>query len=402
MAVYGADLEDLQAISEMLDVQRLDLNSTHQMEPYFVDRPRGDLESTSLRLPQNLTTINVGEVWEMGIRGQGVVIAGQDTGYAWWHPSLKNQYRGFNHEKGTTDHNYNWHDAIRRSLAPEDLAVNCQYGSEEPCDDRGHGTHTMGNMVGTEGSSNQIGVAPESQWIGCRNMDRGHGTPSTYIECFQYFLAPYALGADPFTEGRPDLAPHIINNSWSCPPSEGCSGHEFIDIVRVLREAGIAVVVSAGNEGPRCGSNRRAPGFYSGEVISVGAFDQRNGRIASFSSRGPSEWNGDMGPNITGPGVAVRSAVPRGGLGNGLYDYKSGTSMSGPHVAGVIALMWSAQPDLVGRVDETMEILYKTATPRTVSQTCGPFDGRQVPNATFGHGMVNALEAVKYSVESFR
>jgi len=91
-----------------------------------------------------------------------------------------------------------------------------------PCDDMGHGTHVMGTAVGWDGGENRIGVAPGARWIGCRDMDNGFGTPATYLECFEFFLAPYPVNGTP-EQGDPDLAPDVTNNSWSCPPAEGCS-----------------------------------------------------------------------------------------------------------------------------------------------------------------------------------
>ena len=168
----------------------------------------------------NIIKVKAPDVWAMGFTGQGVVIGGQDTGYQWDHPALINQYRGWN---GTSaDHDYNWHDAIH-----EDAGGNpCGYNSPFPCDDYGHGTHTMGTMVGDDGGANQIGMAPGARWIGCRNMDNGVGSPATYAECYQWFVAPTALDG---SEPRPDLAPDVINNSWGCPPSEGCTSRFAAD-----------------------------------------------------------------------------------------------------------------------------------------------------------------------------
>ena len=115
----------------------------------------------------------------------GIVVGGQDTGYDWDHPALQGKYRGWN--GAAADHDYNWHDAIhyrRRDCGADSLV---------PCDDHGHGTHTMGTMVGDDGARNQIGVAPGAKWIGCRNMNEGDGTPATYRECFQWFIAPTNL-----------------------------------------------------------------------------------------------------------------------------------------------------------------------------------------------------------------
>lgn len=151
----------------------------------------------------SLALIGATELWAQGFRGQGVTIGGQDTGYEWEHPAIVRQYRG-NTDKQAVDHNYNWHDAIR-TLNPlnrdtTNAASNnpCGLDSNVPCDDHNHGTHTMGTMIGDDAAGNQIGVAPEAKWIGCRNMDRGWGSPASYLECFEWFLAPTDLdGANP-------------------------------------------------------------------------------------------------------------------------------------------------------------------------------------------------------------
>ena len=107
----------------------------------------------------------------------------------WTHDALKPHYRGWN---GTSaDHNYNWWDAIHSGGGL------CGPSSQEPCDDNGRGSHTTGTSIGDDGSGNQIGVAPGAKWIRtCRNMDQGVGTPATYTECFEFFMAP--LGSRPF------------------------------------------------------------------------------------------------------------------------------------------------------------------------------------------------------------
>ena len=86
----------------------------------------------------------------------------------------------------------------------------------------------------------------------------------------------------------------------------------------------------------------------------MGAYDHRSEKIAGFSSRGPSSFDGEIGPDIVAPGVRIRSAVPGGGYQGGFW---SGTSMAGPHVAGVVALVWAAQPELIGKIDETAELI---------------------------------------------
>ncbi len=334
--------------------------------------------------------INADDVWSMGYTGQGVTVAGEDTGYEWSHPALKTKYRGYDAILDTVDHNYNWHDAIHVPDPGNGDTINpCGYNSKEPCDDFGHGTHTMGTMVGSDGD-NQVGVAPDAQWCACRNMERGAGTPFTYLECFEWFLAPTDLNNE---NPDPTKAPHVINNSWGCPPSEGCdsSNYVLLDIaINNLRAAGTVVVTSAGNDGSGCSSIYSPPSMYEGS-FAVGA-TAPNDTIAGFSSRGPVtiDHSNRLKPNVSAPGVGVLSSTPGGN-----YGFSNGTSMAGPHVAGVVALIISANPDLAGEVDIIENIIESTAVPKTTDQQCGDVPGSSVPNNTYGFGRIDALAAVE-------
>lgn len=336
----------------------------------------------------NIIRFGASKVWdELKIQGENIVIAGQDTGVRWNHKALKNQYRGWN---GTqVDHAYSWHDSVHKSVGGNS---SCGYDLSVPCDDHDHGTHTIGTVVGDDGMGNQIGVAPRAKWIACRNMDSGIGSPEMYIECFQWFLAPWPQNGDPVQDARPEMAPHVINNSWGCPKKEGCEGGEFERVLKALRTAGIMVVVSAGNDGSSCSSIHEGPAFHSDLVLNVGAFDHRNDTIASFSSRGPSTLDQKIGPHIAAPGVDVRSSVSNGGYSE--YGW-SGTSMAGPHLVGLVALLWSSDPALIGKIEETEALIKEKAEPKTSSQTCGGVSGSARPNNTYGYGLGNAYEVVK-------
>jgi subtilisin family serine protease len=330
----------------------------------------------------NISRVNAPSVWAMTFRGQGVVVGGQDTGYDWDHPALINQYRGW--EDGQAEHDYNWHDAIHSGGGI------CGSDSTEPCDDHNHGTHTMGIMVGDDGGSNQIGVAPGAKWIGCRNMDRGVGTPATYSECYQWFIAPTDLND---ANSDPSKAPDVINNSWSCPPSEGCTEPDILlAVVDNVRAAGILTVHSAGNSGSSC-SSVNAPAAIYDSSFTVGATNISD-LITTYSSRGPVTVDGSMRlkPDVSAPGGdgsgGIRSSIPGGG-----YATFIGTSMAAPHVAGLAALLMSADPTLAGRVDEIERTMETTAIPKTTSQTCGAIGGNQVPNNTYGYGLVDSRAA---------
>jgi subtilisin family serine protease len=199
-------------------------------------------------------------------------------------------------------------------------------------------------------------MAPGAVWIGCRNMNNGFGTPATYLECFEWFLAPYALGDEP-ADGNPALAPDVTNNSWGCPPSEGCAVATLQAAVDAQRAAGIFTVVSAGNKGSGCSTVVDPPAFYDG-AYTVGALNTGFDTIATISSRGPVtvDGSGRLKPDIAAPGTSIRSSVPGNGYGN-----LTGTSMAVPHVVGAVALLWSARPDLRGEIELTEDLINQTA-----------------------------------------
>ncbi len=329
------------------------------------------------------------KVWELGYTGENVVVGGQDTGYDWLVSPLQKKYRGYVSDSMGI-HDYNWHDAIREPSPLHSDSINpCGFDVKIPCDDNNHGTHTMGTMVGSD-TSNAIGVAPDSKWIACRNMDRGYGSPSTYTECFEWFLAPTDInGQNP----DPTKAPHVINNSWGCPEMEGCnpSNWSFMeDVVNNLRAAGVVVVVSAGNDGGSCNTVANPAAIFDGS-FTVGATRSKDS-IAGFSSRGIVLSDGSLRikPNISAPGQNVRSVV-RGG------DFRnfSGTSMAGPHVAGLVSLIISANPNLAGEVELIEDIIEQSAVPLITEQTCDGLTMENIPNATYGHGRINALRAIE-------
>lgn len=353
-----------------------------EQEPAASPSSSRALPAADRMVEANIIKVGAPEVWAEGFTGQGIIVGMADTGVQWDHPALKSHYRGFD---GTTvSHDYAWHDAIHNAAVTNP----CGSDAPAPCDDDGHGTSTAGLTVGDDGAGNQIGMAPGARFISCRNMDQGNGTPARYTECFQFMLAPTdRSGANP----RPDLAAHVINNSWGCPTSEGCTDPNVLkSVIENVRAAGIAVVVSAGNGGPSCSTISDPPAFYDAS-FSVGATSNSD-MIAGFSSRGPVTADGSnrLKPDISAPGVALRVARPPGIYANGF----SGTSGSAPHVTGAIALLWSAAPQLVGQVQATTDLLKRTAVPLTSTEDCGGLPGSAIPNPIFGSGRLNILEAV--------
>jgi subtilisin family serine protease len=362
------------------EVKTIELDVRMGLDPVQPAFPQSTKAPSAIE--PGVSLVNAPALWAMGFRGQGVLVAGQDTGYQWDHPALRNQYAGWN---GTSaDHDYHWKDTIASG------GGSCGPAASAPCDDNNHGTHTMGTIVGDDGGANQIGVAPGARWIGCRNMDQGAGTPSTYAACFQWFMAPTRVdGSDP----DPSRAPHLINNSWGCPPSEGCNTPNILQtVVENTRTAGILVVASAGNSGSSCSTVVDPPAIYAASFV-VGAISPSTRAMAGFSSRGPVTVDGSnrIKPDIVAPGVSTRSAVRGGG-----YASFQGTSMAGPHVAGVAALLMSVDPGLRRDPARVEQILKDTAVADVVtSQTCGGIPPTTIPNPVFGYGRVDALTAVR-------
>jgi serine protease AprX len=378
------DAASVQAMAQRADVARLDANPWIKQDlPQPVQAPGLQGPQSASSVEESINQVSAPQMWADGFNGQGVVIGGQDTGYQWEHEALKDHYRGWDANTDTADHNHNWHDAIH----PGDLENSCGYNTLAPCDDYGHGTHTMGTMLGEDpAGAHQIGMAPGARWIGCRNMDKGVGSPASYSECFQWFIAPTDLnGQNP----RPDLAPDVINNSWGCTTYEGCTNWDMLQaVVDNTRAAGIVVVASAGNSGPGCNTVHDPPAMY-GSVFTIGATDNSD-NIAPFSSRGPGSGTNLLKPDVTAPGVSVLSSTKTGG-----YGYLSGTSMAAPHVTGLVALMLSADPLLRGNVDAIEDIIRQSSVPLTTTiQDCGGVPGTQVPNNTFGYGRIDAEKAL--------
>lgn len=284
---------------------------------------------------------------QLHVDGHGIVLGTSDSGVDGAHPALRANFRG-----GADS----WYDPW--------------YGSTRPTDYQGHGTHTTASAVGTGG----VGVAPGARWMGCVNLARNLGNPARYLACLQFMLAPSAHGGRPF-RGDPRRGAQVLTNSWACPAMEGCDAGALAPATRALRAAGIFVVAAAGNTGPRCGSASDPIGRYP-DVLTVGAVD-RSGHVAGFSSRGAGK------PDLVAPGVAVDSALPGGG-----YGALSGTSMATPQVAGTVALMWSANPALVGDIGATTRILESTATPLPAVPRCAGHDAA-------GAGLLDAYAAVR-------
>src|SRR5213595_1357937 len=366
--------EIAEALAGRPDVARVEGNPVIQNPlPEAVEAPMQP--AAPLTIEPGISYTHAPDVWALGFTGQQIVVASADTGVRWTHNALKPHYRGW--DGSVADHDYNWHDSIHNSVSNP-----CGNDSTFPCDDFFHGSHATGTAIGHDGMGNQIGMAPGAKWIGCRNMDVGNGTPARYIECMQWFLAPTRIGGgDP----DPTKAPDITINSWGCPPSEGCSVDTLQAAVEAQAAAGIMMVVAAGNSGSACSTTVDPPSFYAASYT-VGALQTGTDTIASFSSRGPVtiDGSGRIKPDITAPGTGTRSCsnTPLNGC-DSCYTTASGTSMATPHIAGAMALLWSAHPELQNQIQPSRDALDNSAHFIDNLGACG---SAGPPNNVYGWG----------------
>jgi subtilisin family serine protease len=294
----------------------------------------------------NLSRVQAPRLWNLNVLGEGTVVASMDTGVDALHPDLSSTFRGGAHS---------WFDPAREHGFPTDVD--------------GHGTGTMGVMVGGRASGTSIGVAPDARWIAAKIFDdRGVATESDIHESFQWLLDP---DGDPSTPDGAD----VVNASWVVTGG-GCD-LTFAPDVAALRAGGIPVVFAAGNAGPNPGSDR-SPANNPG-ALAIGAVDHLD-RVLSDSSRGPSSCVGAGAfPDLVAPGAGIRTTD----LADG-YARLSGTSVAAPHVAGAIALLRSAFPS---RPLEQLE--------RALARTALDVDRAGIDDAT-GAGRLRVYAAYRW------
>ncbi len=358
IAVTAGDMSALSQIAALDSVEHIRYPRTAYIDP--IPSLSQDLFNFTVQsLDWGITDTNADDFWTtFGMQGDGIVVANIDTGVQWNHPALDQAYKC-----GTNPSDPNcWYD-------PSNICGGAM------CDNSGHGTHTMGTMVGDDDPTltYQVGMAPNAQWIACKGCESNTCSDTALNACADWILAP---------NNDPDNRPNVVNNSWG-----GGGGDDWYQAkVVAWRAAGIFPAFSAGNSGPGC-STLGSPGDYQESFGTAAHSSSRT--IASFSSRGPGDFGDDpyTKPNISAPGDYICSSVPGSGWDCGY----SGTSMASPHSAGAVALLWSCNSSLIGDMEATFELLQDTAdTPP--AGTCGaPADGEG--NYTYGYGYLNVLAA---------
>ena len=358
IAVTAGDMAALSQIAALDSVEHIRYPRTAYIDP-IPSLSKDLFDFTVQSLDWGITDTNADDFWATyGLQGDGIVVANIDTGVQWDHPALDQAFKC-----GTNPSN------------PACWADPSNICGGSACDNNGHGTHTMGTMVGDDDPTltYQVGMAPNAQWIACKGCESNNCSDAALNACADWIIAP---------NSNPDNRPNVVNNSWG-----GGGGDDwYLDKVEAWRAAGIFPAFSAGNSGPTC-SSLGSPGDYQESFASAAHSSSRT--IASFSSRGPGYFGHDpyTKPNISAPGDYICSSVPGGGWSCGY----SGTSMASPHSAGAVALLWSCNSSLIGNMDATFEVLQNTADIPPAG-TCGaPADGEG--NYTYGYGYLNVLAA---------
>ncbi len=375
--VWNGTLTDASALAALPEVYFIRATRIWPLDPYTVTKPiesikwAGDLLAYNLLTTTGntpnattdwgITDTKADQFWAAyGVQGVGIKVANIDTGVQYNHPALAGAYAC----AGDPGNPACWED-------PSNVC------GGTPCDNQGHGTHTMGTMVASDDPSLPYiaGMAPDATWIACLGCDSGSGCSDFALTtCGSWLVAP---------NGDPANRPNVVNNSWGGTPD---GDPWYLTYVNSWRAAGIFPAFSAGNSGPTCNS-MGDPGSYQ-ESFAAAAHSS-NRLIAGFSSRGDSAFGHIpyTKPNISAPGVNICSTVPSNSWNCGY----SGTSMASPHDAGAVALLWSCNPALVGQVDATFQILQNAADAAPAGD-CGSPPG-QPGNFTFGYGYLDVLAA---------
>lgn len=352
-----------------------------------LDRP------LELYLEQTVPMIGAASVRDdLGIDGAGVTVAVVDSGIDATHPDLALGSKVVQNVKILGEEHY----VPGTGVVVEDV----------PSTDTtsGHGTHVAGIVAGdgTASSGRYRGVAPGARLVGV-----GAG------ESFGMVTA--AIGLDWVIDNRDRYGIEVVNNSWGDGFIEYDPGSVLNRATKAAHDAGITVVMAAGNDGAH-GAGRISRYCIPDWVVCVGA-STKTGALASLSSRGdPADetwWVDVLAPgeyvtsarSLTAPGATVNfspfdltdPAAPRILPTEywTTYEVKSGTSMAAPHVAGVAALLLQANPRL--GPDAVREVLKRTARPVA---GCQPHAcGAGLVDARAGVDLVRGVKNVKKFVK---
>lgn len=277
--------------------------------------------------------INAPEVWNQGITGKGMVVAAIDSGVDYTHPDLAGnilQNLGEIPNNGIDDDRNGYVDDVRGW----DFVSNDNNPMDENID--GHGTHVAGAIAAERNNFGITGVAYNAKIMPVRVLDSsGYGKPHNIAAGIRYAA---------------DNGANIINLSFG---NENIPRPVEDDAIQYATDKGVVVVMAAGNDGsiqPEYPA-RDADRFG----IAVGSID-RNSTMSYFSDRAGSR------PlhYLVAPGADIYSTTPYNS-----YETYSGTSMATPHVAGVAALVLSANPTLTPAQVEY--ILTTTANPNGIT-----------------------------------
>jgi len=260
-----------------------------------------------------IDALGAAQAWAAGFTGKGVTVAVIDTGVDIRHVDLAGSFRG-----GAGD----WFDV---------------HGEHQrPMDRHGHGSQIAGLVVGASGSGQTVGVAPQAKWIAARIYNnRNIGRLSDLHRVMAWVLDPDGKASTPDT-------PQVALNAWGLGDRVGTCDTEFATDIAWLRAAGVHVVFAAGNAGPSANTSV-SPANNPG-ALSVGALDE-NGRLASFSSRGPSACDARAYPDLAAPGDMLRTTDLSAGVMDA-YTMGTGSSYAAALVAGELALLVQARPAL--------------------------------------------------------
>ncbi|MFC6952315.1 S8 family serine peptidase [Halorubellus litoreus] len=314
-----------------------------------------------------LDHVNATEVWDAyDTQGEGVKVAVLDTGVDASHQDIDL------YTENASDPTYpgGW---------AEFNGSGAVIPGSEPYDSNGHGTHTSGTVAGGDASGEHIGVAPGATLIHGGVLTENGGTFAAILGGMQWAVEEDA---------------DVMSMSLGCIVGEtACYTEATIEPIQNAEAAGTIVIASAGNDGQGFSSS---PGNVY-DAVSIGASDV-NYDIASFSSgmvvntteawgsAAPEHWPSEyVVPDVSAPGVAVKSSVP----GDSYSEY-SGTSMAAPHVAGIVALMES-----VAGEDELSNDEIRTALRESAWK---PADAPDQKDVRYGEGIVDAKAAVDFAV----